>query len=67
MADKWRNRMDDHQFITLDTNLPSLLEDVGYKIDWNDDEERNNYHAFRNRIWYLIDKYYGESKWKLKL
>ena len=45
----------------LDTNLPSLLEDVGYKIDWNDDEERNNYHAFRNRVYQLIDKYYGES------
>ena len=53
--------MDDNQFIKLDTNLPSLLEDVGYKIDWNDDEERNNYHAFRNRVYHLIDKYYGES------
>ena len=57
----WRKMMDDNQFIKLDKNLPSLLEDVGYKIDWNDDEERNNYHAFRNRVWYLIDKYYGES------
>ena len=48
MDDKWRNRMNDHQFITLDTSLPNLLEEVGHKIDWNDDESRSNYHAFRS-------------------
>ena len=58
MDDKWRNRMNDNQFITLDTSLPNLLEEVGYKIDWNDDESRSNYHAFRNRVYQLIDKYY---------
>ena len=50
--------MNDHQFITLDTSLPNLLEEVGHKIDWNDDESRNNYYAFRNRVYELIDKYY---------
>ena len=58
MDDKWRNRMNDNQFITLDTSLPNLLEEVGHKIDWNDDESRSNYHAFRNRVYELIDKYY---------
>ena len=58
MDDKWRNRMHDHQFITLDTSLPNLLEEVGHKIDWNDDESRNNYYTFRNRVYQLIDKYY---------
>ena len=24
MDDKWRNRMNDHQFITLDTSLPNI-------------------------------------------
>jgi len=50
--------MDDNQFIKLDTSLPNLLEEVGYKIDWNDDEDRSKYHAFRNRVYQLIDKYY---------
>jgi hypothetical protein len=50
--------MDDNQFIILDTSLPNLLEEVGYKIDWNDDEDRSKYHAFRNRVYQLIDKYY---------
>ena len=25
MDDKWRNRMNDHQFITLDTSLPNFI------------------------------------------
>ena len=48
----------DVQFIILDKSLPNLLEEMGHEIDWNDDEERNNYHAFRNRVYQLIDKYY---------
>ena len=50
--------MDDVQFITLDKSLPNLLEEVGHKIDWNDDEERDRYYIFRNRVFQLIDKYY---------
>ena len=51
--------MNDNQFIKLDTSLPKLLEEVGYKIDWEDDEQTSNYHAFRNRVYQLIEVYYG--------
>ena len=50
--------MDDRQFITLDKSLPNLLEEVGHKIDWESDEERDRYYIFRNRVFQLIDKYY---------
>jgi|TARA_S200000501_G_C20848804_1_gene754815 siderophore synthetase component len=50
--------MDDVQFITLDKSLPNLLEEVGHKIDWESDEERDRYYIFRNRVFQLIDKYY---------
>ena len=53
--------MDDVQFIKLDTSLPKLLEEVGHKIDWESDEERDRFYIFRNRVYQLIDKYYGDT------
>jgi len=50
--------MDDVQFITLDKSLPNLLEEVGHKIDWESDEERDRYYTFRNKVEQLLDKYY---------
>ena len=54
--------MHDVQFITLDKSLPNLLEEVGHKIDWESDEERDRYYIFRNRVFQLIDKYYQGGK-----
>ncbi len=52
--------MNDCKFIELDTSLPTLIKEVlGYQIDWEDDEDRNRYYEFRNRVEGLMDKYYG--------
>ena len=48
----------DVQFIILDKSLPNLLEEMGHEIDWNDDEDRDRYYTFRNKVEQLLDKYY---------
>ena len=52
--------MNDCKFIELDKYLPKLIKEVlDYQIDWEDDEDRNRYYEFRNRVEGLMDKYYG--------
>ena len=53
----------DVQFIILDKFLPNLLEEMGHEIDWNDDEDRDRYYTFRNKVEQLLDKYYGGLTW----